>query len=79
MTDYQGRPAWHLPKPIAYTDHEFKKLQMKEVGGEIVRVLGTEVKQVPIYKGMSASMARYERSQAKRARRKAAEKRKENG
>lgn len=62
MSDRNGMPLWNMPGPIRYAEH--KRTDTK-ISGPIM---------VPIYRGTSASYARYVKSQVRRDQRKFAEK-----
>ena len=59
--DKYGTPVFHVPKPIYYQQHGGN--QQRE--GRMI-----ENPQVPVYRGISASLAGYMRGQARRAQRK---------
>ncbi len=65
--DHKGRPLWNMPAPVRYAEHT--KWRRHHRTGERVR----ETIKVPVYRGTSASYARWVKSQIKRNRRKAAE------
>ena len=69
QTDKLDRPLWDMPSPIRYAKHAKRRKDKKT--GEVV----TEPVMVPIYRGTSASYARYVKAQIKRAQRKASERR----
>lgn len=55
--DKKGRPLWNMPKPIGF--HKTTEVDKN----------GRREKLVPVYRGVSASFARYVRSQIRRQRR----------
>lgn len=76
LTDKKGRPLWTMPEPTSYERH-FKTAATHrahalasdtEAADEMFTVL------VPIYRGISANIANYMRSQHRRAERKKVEK-----
>jgi len=66
MSDKKGNPLWDMPPPISYVEHRRTSKR------------GVEPVQVPVYRGASASYARYVKSQIRRNQRKAAEVAKQN-
>jgi hypothetical protein len=62
--DKRGRPLWNMPDPAGYVEHT-KWRKHKKTGKRI-----PEPVQVPYYKGMSARLYGYMRSQYKRLQRK---------
>jgi len=67
--DHRGRHLWNMPKPSG--QHKTKQMIQVKRDGKLRKV--KQVVMVPVYRGVSASLARYYRSQIKRARRFAAE------
>jgi hypothetical protein len=67
MSDKQGKPLWDMPPPISYAEH--KKWRKHERTG--LRI--AEPVMVPVYRGTSASYARWVKAQLRRNQRKAAE------
>ena len=70
MVDIKGRTFWNMPKPISYVLHRKRRLHKKKVIEEMIKV--------PVYRGTSASFARYMKSQFRREQRKSIEKGKSN-
>lgn len=64
--DEKGRSLFDMPQPIRFAQHT----RRRKIRG---RVVEDKVK-VPVYRGVSAALARHIRGQMKRARRKALEK-----
>jgi hypothetical protein len=60
--DAHGRAVWIMPAPSAYVEHRTRR----KGRGEEPRVVHGTV-QVPVYRGFSASFARYMRNQQRRA------------
>ena len=67
MSDKKGNPLWDMPPPVSYVEH--KKWHRHKHTGERI----AETVQVPIYRGTSASYARWVRAQIRRKQRKAKE------
>lgn len=65
--DDKGRPLWNMPAPIRYAKHANWR-KHEETGERILEPI-----MVPIYRGTSASYARWVRGQIRRNQRKAAE------
>jgi len=59
MSDENGRPLWNMPAPISYAQHKGTRT--------------TEPVFVPVYRGTSASYARWVKAQLRRKKRKEAE------
>ena len=68
MYDMKGRPLWDMPGPTSYVEHT-RWRKHKKTGERVPEPI-----QVPIYRGVPASYARYVQSQIRRHRRKAMEK-----
>ncbi len=72
--DLRGNAIFHMPKPIYYQQHKGNQTHTQIVvdddgtARKTIRVIKSP--QVPIYRGISASLARYMRGQARRAQRK---------
>ncbi len=62
-----GTMLWDMPAPSKYMEHKVRRLH-KRTGKAI-----EDTAMVPIYRGTSASFARYIKSQIRRSQRKAAE------
>lgn len=67
MSDEKGRPLWNMPPPVGYAEHT-RWRKHKRTGKRIGEPI-----QVPVYRGTSASYARWVKSQIRRNQRKAAE------
>lgn len=67
MSDDMGRPLWNMPPPISYVEHT-RWRRHKKTGVRIGEPI-----MVPVYRGTSASYARWVKSQLRRNRRKEAE------
>lgn len=67
MYDDDNRPLWNMPAPVKYAEHT-KWRRHKTTGARI-----PEPVMVPIYRGTSASYARWVKAQLRRNHRKAAE------
>lgn len=67
MSDDEGVPLWNMPAPVKYAEHR-KWRRHKRTGQRIA-----EPVQVPVYRGTSASFARWVKAQLRRNKRKAAE------
>ena len=67
MSDKHGKPLWEMPPPSGYAQHK-KWRKHKRTGQRIA-----EPVMVPVYRGTSASYARWVKSQLRRRQRKAAE------
>jgi hypothetical protein len=65
--DDKGRMLWDMPAPSQYAEHK-RWRRHKRTGERIAEPI-----MVPIYRGTSASYARYVKSQIRRSQRKAAE------
>lgn len=66
--DNKGRLLWNMPRPFSFTEHKVRVRDPKTgrmVGG---------INMIPIYRAISAKLANYARSQARRDVRKAQEK-----
>ncbi len=61
MSDEKGNPLWDMPPPVSYAKH-------KRTGGRVGDTIT-----VPVYRGASASYARWVKAQIRRKQRKAAE------
>ena len=70
MTDSKGNPLWDMPAPIRYAEHT-RWRRHKRTGERIA-----EPVQVPVYRGTSASYARWVKAQIRRNMRKQEEARK---
>ena len=66
-SDQDGKPLWDMPPPISYAQHK-KWRKHKRTGQRIA-----EPVMVPIYRGTSASYARWVKARLRRSQRKAAE------
>jgi hypothetical protein len=62
MFDEKGYPLWNMPAPVRYAEH--RKRTGKRTAEPVM---------VPLYRGTSASYARWVKSQLRRSHRKAAE------
>lgn len=67
MSDKHGNPLWEMPPPVSYAKHK-KWCKHKRTGQRIA-----EPVMVPVYRGTSASYARWVKAQLRRNQRKAAE------
>lgn len=67
MSDANGNPLWDMPAPIRYVEHK-KWRRHKRTGDRIAEPI-----MVPVYRGTSASYARWVKAQLRRNQRKAAE------
>jgi len=67
MSDEHGNPLWDMPAPVGYAEHK-KWRKHKRTGERIAEPI-----MVPIYRGTSASYARWVKSQIRRNKRKAVE------
>jgi hypothetical protein len=67
MSDDKGRPLWNMPAPVSYAEHT-RWRRHKRTGERIGEPI-----QVPVYRGTSASYARWVKGQIRRNQRKAAE------
>lgn len=67
MFDKDGKMLWDMPPPSSYVEHKVRR-RHKRTGKRI-----EDMAMVPVYRGTSASFARYTKSQIRRAQRKAAE------
>lgn len=65
--DSKGRPLWNMPKPVRYVEHVNWR-RHKRTGKRI-----PEPVMVPVYRGVSASYARWVKAQIRQKQRKAAE------
>jgi len=65
--DNDGLPLWNMPAPIRYAEHT-RWHRDKKTGKRIAELVN-----VPVYRGTSASYARYVKSQIRRDQRKFAE------
>lgn len=65
MSDKHGKPLWEMPAPVSYAKH---KKWCRRKGERIAEPI-----MVPIYRGTSASYARWVKAQLRRNQRKAAE------
>lgn len=66
-SDEYGKPLWDMPPPISYEKHK-RWRKHKRTGQRIA-----EPVMVPVYRGTSASYARWVKAQLRRRQRKAAE------
>lgn len=73
--DKKNRRVWHMPKIVKNVEHTFHSLerQISTKTGELRKVKVPRTVLVPVYKGMSASMANWYRGQARRNARKRSE------
>ena len=67
MSDEKGNPLWNMPAPVKYVKHT-KWRKDKRTGERIA-----ELVMVPVYRGASASYARWVKAQIRRKQREAAE------
>lgn len=67
MSDDKGRSLWNMPAPISYVEHT-RWRRHKTTGARIPEPI-----MVPVYRGTSASYARWVKAQLRRNKRKAAE------
>jgi len=67
MFDDNGKMLWDLPPPSSYAEHKVWR-RHRRTGKRI-----EDTAMVPVYRGTSASFARYMKSQIRRNQRKAAE------
>lgn len=67
MSDDKGRPLWNMPAPVSYEEHT-RWRKHRNTGERIAEPI-----MVPVYRGTSASYARWVKAQLRRNRRKAAE------
>ena len=67
MSDNNGKPLWDMPPPTSYIQHK-KRRRHKRTGAVIEDTIT-----VPVYRGTSASYARWVKGQIRRNQRKAAE------
>lgn len=79
MKDKKGRYLWNMPKPTSFVEHESFIMAPIAVAGKVVRVKKSVPVQVPVYRGVSASLWRYIRGQVKRNQIIAQRKEMENG
>lgn len=63
--DEKGRPLFDMPQPIRFALHK----RRRKIRGKVVE----DTVKVPVYRGISAALARRIRGQMKRAQRKAIE------
>jgi hypothetical protein len=66
--DKKGFPLWNMPAPVCYVEH--KKWRRHKKTGERI----AEPVTIPVYRGTSASYARWVTASLRRQQRKAAEK-----
>ena len=67
MSDKDGNPLWDMPPPVSYAKHtQWRKHE--RTGQRIAEPI-----MVPVYRGTSASYARWVKAQLRRRQRKAAE------
>lgn len=67
MSDKHGNPLWEMPPPVSYAEHT-KWRRHKRTGARVAEPI-----MVPIYRGTSASYARWVKAQLRRNQRKAVE------
>ena len=70
MKSKKGVLLWDMPAPLRYVEHTHRRLDKK------TKKVITDKVAVPIYRGVSASLARLIRAEYRRTQRKAAEARK---
>ena len=66
-TDKKGRPLWDMPEPKdQVANFQMVKEPVEQEDGKVKMVLRKKAVLFPVYRGVSAEMIRYARSQAKR-------------
>lgn len=74
LEDGRGRPLWHMPEPSGFVENfQVVELVREDEEGKVKRVKSKQPVRFPVYRGTSASFARYIRSQMRRAARKVQE------
>lgn len=68
VSDEKGRPLWDMPPQVSYAKHMVRR-RHKHTGARIEEPI-----MVPVYRGTSASYARWVKAQLRRKQREAAEK-----
>jgi hypothetical protein len=74
MRDNKGRPLWNMPKPVGTVENIQIVSAVVEVDGQPRMRKVRRPVSFPVYRGVSAALARYIRADMRRRARKAAEK-----
>lgn len=70
MEPRTGRPVWQMPKPVAYVERLQVVEKIEFIDDKPRRTKVKKMVQFPVYRGMSATVARAMRAQFRRSQRK---------